>query len=1336
MRVIILISGFIIPLSLFAQESQEDASLLRIWEAGLPYITNYTSEDYKAHVQNWCFIQDDNGIMYVGNTSGILEFDGVSWRLIKLSNNSLVRSFAKDWQGRIYVGGVRDFGYLQPDTTGQIQFQSLLPELETDYQDFADIWNTFVHDDNVYFISDDYIFKWDGKRIEVWEPEKRFGNASLINDHIFIESDGVGILKFVDDTLELVPDGDRINNIGGRIRTILPYPGDKMLLVHSLGGLFLYDHHEIRPFNHVSINFLKDKIIYDAAILPNGDYLFITLGNGVIILKPDGSIKQRFSKERGLVSDVIFGAFIDREGTVWLGTDSGISKIDLSSPVRRFSQTDGLGVRVESLSYHLNRLYVGTSNGLFYLSKQFSDLGNNGALFQKISETQRRIRSLIQVGDNLLVIAHDNIYRVDINHQLHPVEWEGGAAVSALRSKLDSTRVYVGSLEGQLSVIDVTRWRVTPKLKIEGEIHSIHENPDGSLWLSTQYNGIYKANLTASPTSEYAITSYDTTAGLPDMSFNYIYPFKDKTYITTYDSIFYFDETDQTFKPDTLLLGQFDSDVNAYGYMLADEVGNIWQAVKAGFENRIYHIRNSRLKELNYSRRFSDFETFTIYKMEELLLFIGPKGIILYNLSLEKTPPELPAVIIRNVLIQSDSLIFAGYKGGKDRSTTTLPFKDRALRFEYALPSYDKPESNQYQYYLEGFDEEWSGWTTETQRDFTNLPEGDYLFRVRGQNVYGQISEEAAFAFTILPPWYRTWWAYLFYGLVLLGLVGFIVRLRSEQLRREKKALENIVQERTDEIRQKNEQLKHQAQQLQEMDHQKSRFFANISHEFRTPLTLIKGPVENIKEHPEETLSLEHIEMIDRNTDRLLRLVNQLLDLSKLDAETLHLEFAPGDIYQFLRVLAASFSSHAEQREIQFHIRIQDQPRPALFDHDKLENIVYNLLSNAFKFTPDKGEVTLVTSMYDNILKIEVSDTGKGIPSDRLDLIFDRFYQVDDTRTREQEGTGIGLSLTKELVSFMGGTITVNSKPGKGSTFTIQLPLELTEVSDRDVPEYETTSVYPLNDETKEKERADSSLRDPVKKEDTFMTLVVEDNADMRQFIREQLDVDYHIVEAADGEEGWETAVSEVPDLVITDLMMPKMDGMELCRKLKTDERTSHIPVIMLTAKSGQEHKIKGLETGADSYLTKPFDRQELQVRVKNLITQRRKLREKYSKTVLLEPRDIAVPSLDERFLQKVKNLLEENHSAAGFGVSQMQDALTMSKTQLHRKMKALTGHPPGEFLRNYRLKRAARILKQQGDSVTQVAYAVGFNNLSYFSKCFKELYEVTPSEYKDSASF
>jgi CheY-like chemotaxis protein/AraC-like DNA-binding protein len=399
------------------------------------------------------------------------------------------------------------------------------------------------------------------------------------------------------------------------------------------------------------------------------------------------------------------------------------------------------------------------------------------------------------------------------------------------------------------------------------------------------------------------------------------------------------------------------------------------------------------------------------------------------------------------------------------------------------------------------------------------------------------------------------------------------------------------------------------------------------------------------------------------------------------------------------------------------------------FDKDKLEKVVFNLLSNAFKFSEDGASVFVDVSHNERGVEMQVSDTGSGIPHDKLPFIFDRFYQVDNSVTKEREGSGIGLALAKNLVELMQGTISVSSEVGKGTLFRVFLPFQKIE---RKVNESSESIVMESVSGvgTFVSKSAIFDLK-KIDKRDLPEILLVEDNSDMRNYIRDHLIDLYRVIESEDGKAGLRKASADVPDLIITDLMMPKMDGIELCKQLKSDVRTSHIPIIMLTAKGGIDNQLEGLETGADDYLTKPFDGKELLVRIKNLIVQRQNLRELFStKELQIDPRKITVNSTDQKFLEQVLILLEDNFSNSDFGVPEIQDSLAMSKTQLHRKLKALTNEAPGELLRNFRLKRAAQLLSKKADSVTQIAYQVGFNNLSYFAKCFKEVYGVAPSAF------
>ncbi|MFQ5651673.1 MAG: ATP-binding protein [bacterium] len=545
-----------------------------------------------------------------------------------------------------------------------------------------------------------------------------------------------------------------------------------------------------------------------------------------------------------------------------------------------------------------------------------------------------------------------------------------------------------------------------------------------------------------------------------------------------------------------------------------------------------------------------------------------------------------------------------------------------------------------------------------------------------------------------------------------------------------------------------------QAEKLRELDQMKSRFFANISHEFRTPLTLILGPLQRLLSEDFSANIKQQFELMKRQGQRLVRLINQLLDLSKLEAGQMVLRARPGNLAKIIRQVVASFESAAARKGVALTLRAPEVII-ASFDRDSLEKILSNLISNALKFTPEGGKVEVMAELQVEAEKIRdskpeslqrgwiemtVKDTGIGIPAEQLDRIFDRFYQVDQSATRTHEGTGIGLALTKELVELHGGEIRVESEAGCGSFFLVRLPQGQAQMDSQIVeePELETdlpeAAILAFELEQAEKPEVGSeTAQEPGTEQELPIVLVVEDSRDMRSYIREILDKEFGVLETENGTNGLKNALETIPDLVVSDVMMPGMDGFELCKKLKTDERTCHIPVILLTARASGESKISGLEIGADDYLTKPFDAHELEVRVKNLIEQRRKLRERFSREITLQPLDVAVTSMDARFLERAMAVIDEHIADPDFTPEQFARKVALSRMQLHRKLRALTNQTTGEFIRTMRLRRAAQLLRQKSGTVTEIAYEVGFNSLSHFARSFKALFGQLPSEYEKS---
>ncbi len=529
-----------------------------------------------------------------------------------------------------------------------------------------------------------------------------------------------------------------------------------------------------------------------------------------------------------------------------------------------------------------------------------------------------------------------------------------------------------------------------------------------------------------------------------------------------------------------------------------------------------------------------------------------------------------------------------------------------------------------------------------------------------------------------------------------------------------------------------------QTKKLEEIDQIKSRFFSNISHEFRTPLTLILGPIEKlISEFPNADIQ-KQAGLVKRNANRLLVLINELLDLSKLEAGKLKLKASKANIVSFIKGITMSFESVAERIDITLKVKSASDEFELYFDKEKMTKIMTNLLSNAFKFTPEGGKITVtILESNHNSVAIKVKDSGVGISEEELPKLFDRFYQVDSSQTRGHEGTGIGLALTKELVELHSGKISVNSKLSERTEFIIELPLGRSHLKDKEIVNFEDTEV---DDIIVDKEEfiptAVEEVNDTeVINEDKNILLIVEDNADVRKYIKDSLGDDFQIEEASNGEQGVRKAENIIPDLIVSDVMMPKMDGNELTRILKNDEKTSHIPIILLTAKSEQESKLEGLETGADDYLTKPFDTKELQIRIKNLINIRRELQRKYNTRDYLpakEEQEKKLSNLEEQFMNKVLEVIEGHISEEEFSIEQFGKEVGMSRVQLHRKLKALSGKSASQFIRSVKLSRAKKMIGERKGNISEIAYSVGFSSPTYFTRCFKDEFGFAPSDSTD----
>jgi len=771
---------------------------------------------------------------------------------------------------------------------------------------------------------------------------------------------------------------------------------------------------------------------------------------------------------------------------------------------------------------------------------------------------------------------------------------------------------------------------------------------------------------------------------------------------------------------------------NIFG-MLEDEHGFLWLST----ENGISKFDPGKNKFLNYNKNdgviCKEFNYNSYLKDHSgNMYFGGYNGIVIFDPDNIRTNTAVPTMVFTKLKLFNNSSKTEPKNRLSEQSITTaksvtIKSFQNVFTIEFSLLNFINPEKNQYEYKLEGFEENWKKAST-PEATYMNLAPGKYTFLVKGCNNDG-IWNETPIAITIrvLPPLWKTWWAYIIYILILFFISAFFVRFTRVRLKLEQELyLEHLENTKQNEL--------HQS---------KLRFFTNISHEIRTPLTLIISPLENLIANWEGEVEIKkRLLSINNNARRLLRLINQLLDFRKQETGNIHLKVTEANIVKFTDEIIQSFKEYAILKKIELYFHSANSEINAYFDRSELEKVFYNLLTNAFKFVPEKdGRVDVWIKSDNKWVTFIIEDNGKGISREHLDKIFDRFYQVENTGM-EDFGFGIGLSLAKGIIELHHGEISVQSTESTATSngktvFTVKIPLgqehfNKQEISN-DIQTADQIESYVDLDPTENVRHASFHTLNPLET-NKYTLLIVDDNIEIRDFLTERLKRNYSILEAEDGEQAWNIAVKDVPDLIISDVVMPKLDGITLTNRLKNDERTSHIPVILLTARNELSNQLEGLETEADSFLTKPFNINVLELKIRNILRSYNKLKARYSRIVTLEPVNTEITGPEEKFLQRLMLVIEKHIADTEFNVAKLVDEIGMSRPVLFRKLKALTDMSIIDLIRTTRLKKAASLLKQKKMTIAEVSYAVGFTDSKYFSKAFRQQYGKTPSEYMAEA--
>lgn len=1070
-------------------------------------------------------------------------------------------------------------------------------------------------------------------------------------------------------------------------------------------------------------------------------------------------------------SNKIHAAFSDRQGNLWLCTHSkGLEKATFRTS--QFKMVTPVPHRYESLSnevralcedrYH--NLWVGLKDGKLrvydserrergYLTEDgtVSTSGTplrgnvyfiledskfnlwiatkgDGLVKAEPQGTRYRLTRYRYKKDDVYSLSDDNVYCVyeDASGRIWVATFAGG--VNYLTTGEDGKPVFMNH-RNRLSQYPIGQCN---KVRyITGDSH-------GVIWIGTTMGALAVDGSFRRPEEavfhHFVRGAADDTGGLSNNDVHWIIPTgRQELYFATFggglDKLVSWD------RGDNAVFKVYDVDNGLPSDVLLsireDRHGNLWMSTENGVSKFIpssERFENYTDKSLPFAVRFS--EAASACTSRGNVLFGCSNGIFVLNPDSIKKSAYTPPIVLSKLLVANKEVLPSDSSVLKvvlDRTEKlTLSHKENMITFQFAALDYSEPSEIQYAYMLEGFDKSWNYVGKQRSATYTNLPKGNYVFKVCSTNADGVWTDNTrSLSVEVLPSFWETPLAYFLYVLFILLVIVTAVYILFTIYR-----------------------LKHRVYMEHQMTDMKLRFFTDISHELRTPLTLIAGPVEYVVEHTDLPADArEQLKVVERNTRRMLRLINQILDFRKIQNKKMKMQVQQIEVVEFTRRIMENFESLADEHQIEFSFKSDKDKYKLWVDADKYEKIVYNLISNAFKYTPNGKRIAVSVHETEKTVDVSVCDQGIGIAENRRKSIFLRFENMAD-RSFFNPSTGIGLSLVKELVDMHKATITVDSKLGEGSSFKVSFLkgkehfdacAEFLQNDDSvAVATTEATGVQPPQDS--EENLVDNAGENSTKS----VMLIVEDNSELRLFLRSIFSADFKVVDAVDGVDGYEKALKYLPDMIISDVMMPRKDGIELTRDLRADMTTSHIPIVLLTAKTATESKLAGLDYGADDYITKPFSATYLKARVRNLLAQRQKLQELYRQKLANvaaeatesgkaeEKKETEMSPIDRKFMDKLMELMEKNMDNGELLVDDLVQELAVSRSVFFKKLKTLTGLAPVEFIKEIRINRAAQLIGEGQYSMTQISYMVGINDPRYFSKCFKHKFGMTPTEYRE----
>ncbi len=1307
-------------------------------------------------------IQDNKGFLWIASFSGLYRYEGDDF-IIKhqfkngIKINSDVTSLIQDNQNNLWIG----------TNKGLSQYNLVTDELVTFYHKKSDP-NSISSDKIRCLALGSQGRLWIGTNsggLQLYENGQfvdfsfeafNVTGPSYVKSILIDSKNRLWLGTFGNGLYQITFDGNEINkvtnyNTEDSIKTIshddiycIYEDADGTIAVGSRDGLNVFNE-ESESFS--ALNFVPGNLdenlnnYFRSIIKDKDDNLWIGTWAGIFICKDFGCLESGYFEFyqhkrddiQSISKDQVNSMFCDRTGVVWLGIENALNMYDPYE--NQFKQLSGniIGqLKEQSVTsfypYKDGILMATFSDGILY--KQGDEISYLSRPIQSELKDEILYSIFVDSKNNIWVGTNKGVlYRIDgITYELskfkHSVD---NLPICAMVESKDGN-LLVGTRGEGLKHFNTRslRFQADKTLSTGADINDIFIDRNENIWVATQL-GVFKIG-SGNSSMEYFMPDDVNEVPNPNIFLDIVESKDGQIYIGGRNGFYYYDQDEKNVKRK-----EFDTDKDIWPTNLRfDSNQNIWMNLNF---NQIakYNPQTGELSffSINNGIRSSHYNRRGFYIDKEDNLFVsGFDQIYQFSTSTYKKNSFSPTPIFTGLTVNNTG-IFAGDKlNGQIILSNNIQYQDdislshlnKDFIISFTSTSYLRSNENTFRYMLHGHDKEWVTGNTKSVH-YSDLRPGKYTFEVFGANNDGLWSEKPArLNISVKPSPWLSYWAIILYAIFSFVTAYYLrkVIIARIQLKREL-LIEKVKRDKEEKF-----------------NDERLRFYTNISHELRTPLTLIMGPIKQlISEDNTNNKNSKLHQLILNNSQRLLSLVNQLLDFRKSLYEGMKLKATYSNIVESIESNIAAFDYMAKEKSIYVKFSTESKIIKGWFDREKLDIIIFNILSNAFKYTPENGYVKVELKTGNSIpefpsghVELNITDNGKGIPKHLIEKVFERFYQVKNKSGTTNTGTGIGLSLVKSLVELHHGKIELESVPNKRTCFTIFLPLGKDMFTEEEVFDFKrdadrrTKELY-ISSATNKNNAFNTS-----KKENAPRLLIIEDNSELRDFLAGFLSQDYEVIAVNDGIQGLEACEKQNPDLVVSDVMMDNMDGLQFCKKLKSTPEISHIPVILMTALASVENKITGYKTGADDYITKPFEPELLRIRVRNILDNMQKLKKRFGDDINVTNKDLAISKADEEFLDKITVLLEKNIDNVGFDVEQFSKELGVSASQLYRKIKGISGLSPNEFIRTYRLKKAAQMILESNLTVSEVAYQVGFNDALYFSKCFKKQFGTSPSKY------